>query len=63
MTSLMDMLTEVRDITLQLPGRNVGSVAGHRELLEAIKAGDGERARQSMAKHLESVEYIIKTMQ
>ena len=62
MCSLMDMLTEVRDITLQLPGRQTGSVAGHRELIEAIKARDGIRAKAVMEKHLESVETIINAM-
>jgi GntR family transcriptional repressor for pyruvate dehydrogenase complex len=62
MSSLMEMLTEVRDITLQLPGRHSGSVAGHRELLEAIKAGDSIRAKAAMDKHLESVETIINSM-
>ena len=59
MASLMDMLTEVRDITLQLPGRNIASVAGHRELLDAIREHDPDRARVAMAKHLEAVETIV----
>ncbi|MDR3561585.1 MAG: FadR/GntR family transcriptional regulator [Negativicutes bacterium] len=63
MIGLMDMLTEVRDITLQLPGRHLGSVAGHRQLLAAIRGGDAPRARTCMAKHLKAVEDIIRKMQ
>lgn len=62
MTGLMDMLTEVRDITLQLPGRNLASVAGHRELLTAIRERDPDRARIAMAKHLEAVETSVNKM-
>ena len=63
MTGLMDMMTGVRDITLQLPGRYSGSVVGHREILTAIENGDSAKARRCMAKHLEEVETIIKNTQ
>jgi GntR family transcriptional repressor for pyruvate dehydrogenase complex len=61
MSGLMDMLTGGRDIMLQLPGRHAGSVAGHREILAALKRGDSAKARHSMAKHLDAaMETIIK---
>lgn len=63
MAGLMDMLTEVRDITLQLPGRQAGSVTGHRELLAALRAHDSAKARTCMARHLKAVEAIITKMQ
>lgn len=63
MAGLMDVLTGVRDITLQLPGRHAGSVAGHRELLAALRDRDSARARVCMARHLKAVEAIIVKMQ
>ena len=64
MSGLMNMLTGGRDIMLQLPGRHVGSVAGHREILAAIKDGDSAKAKNCMAKHLDAaMETIIKNAQ
>jgi len=63
MAGLMDMMTGVRDITLQLPGRYLGSVAGHREILSAIKHGSCAKARRCMSRHLETVETIIESSQ
>ncbi|MDR3591141.1 MAG: FadR/GntR family transcriptional regulator [Negativicutes bacterium] len=63
MAGLMEMMTEVRDITLQLPGRHAGSVAGHRELLAALRARNSAKARTAMARHLKAVEAVIARLQ
>lgn len=63
MAGLMEMMTEVRDITLQLPGRHAGSVAGHRELLTALRARNSAKARTAMARHLKAVEAVIARLQ
>jgi GntR family transcriptional repressor for pyruvate dehydrogenase complex len=62
MTSLIDSLHEGREITLHLPGRVWGSLADHRRVFEAIQNGDSQTARTYMAKHLETVETMIKNM-
>jgi GntR family transcriptional regulator, transcriptional repressor for pyruvate dehydrogenase complex len=62
MAGLMDRMNEVRDITLRLPGRQAGSVVGHRQLLAALRARDSAKARAAMAKHLKAVEAIIVRM-
>lgn len=62
MNSLIDVLTESREITLRLPGRYAVSVAGHREILSAIAAGDAERAKAAMRDHLRGVEETIIKM-
>ncbi|MCX7781006.1 MAG: FadR family transcriptional regulator, partial [Negativicutes bacterium] len=62
MNSLIDTLTESRELTLRLPGRHKVSVAGHREILNAIAARSAERAREAMRRHLRGVEDTIKRM-
>lgn len=62
MNSLIDVLTESREITLQLPGRYLGSVSGHREILSAIAVGDSEQAKVAMRNHLQVVEETIKRL-
>jgi GntR family transcriptional repressor for pyruvate dehydrogenase complex len=62
MNSLIDVLMESREITLQLPGRSAISVAGHRKILNAIREGDVERARQAMSEHLRNAEETIKQL-
>lgn len=62
MNSLIDALDGSRRITLQLPGRHTISVAGHRVILDAIKEGDENKAREAMRDHLRGVEENIKRM-
>ncbi len=54
--SVMDLLSESRDKYLQVEGRSEKSIARHRQVLEAIKAGDGKRAAKLMRAHLEDIE-------
>ncbi len=56
---LMDLLRETRERSLQLPGRAQRSLAGHRQILNAIKKGDGPAADAAMRRHIEDVEHIV----
>ena len=59
MESLMDSLAESRDKYLQLESRPQRSLARHREILVAIKIGDGELAADIMREHLEETESML----
>ncbi|MDK2823207.1 MAG: GntR family transcriptional regulator, transcriptional repressor for pyruvate dehydrogenase complex [Clostridia bacterium] len=59
MQSLWDILSEARQITIQLPGRVHDSVAGHKEILQAIKNKDPEAAQKAMLKHLDAIEIVV----
>ena len=59
MDSLMDSLSESRDKYLQVRNRPERSLARHKEILEAIKAGDSEQAMNSMREHLEETETML----
>ncbi|MDR3563996.1 MAG: FadR/GntR family transcriptional regulator [Negativicutes bacterium] len=63
MTSLMEMLRNESQLTTQLPGRDFASVAGHREILAAVRDRNSDKARMCMLKHLESVENVVKSLQ
>jgi GntR family transcriptional repressor for pyruvate dehydrogenase complex len=54
--SIMDLLAESRDRYLQVEGRPEKSILRHRQLLEAIKAGDQELAAKIMREHLTDIE-------
>jgi GntR family transcriptional repressor for pyruvate dehydrogenase complex len=56
---LMDLLRETRERSLQLVGRPQKSLAGHRQILAAIKKGDASAAEAAMRKHIEDVEHIV----
>jgi len=62
MNSLIDILTESREITLKLPGRYSVSVAEHKDILNAIAEGNIEQAKIAMRDHLENVEKTIKRL-
>ena len=59
MDSLMDSLAESRDKYLQLESRPQRSLARHREILVAIKIGDGGLAADIMREHLEETEGML----
>ena len=59
MDSLMDSLAESRDKYLQLESRPQKSLARHKEILAAIKIGDGELAADIMREHLEETEGML----
>ena len=56
---LMDLLRETRERSLQHPGRAQKSLAGHRQILAAIKKGDAKAAETAMCRHIEDVEHIV----
>lgn len=56
---LMDLLRETRERSLQVPGRQEKSLAGHRKILGAIKRRDAEAAKSAMRRHIEDVEEIV----
>jgi GntR family transcriptional repressor for pyruvate dehydrogenase complex len=57
--AIVDSLHESRERSLQIHGRAARSLAGHREILKAIRAKDPVRARQAMLKHLIAIERNI----
>jgi GntR family transcriptional repressor for pyruvate dehydrogenase complex len=56
--TVMDLLQKTREQYLQTEERKRTSLRGHREILAAIRAGDGRKARLAMRRHLERVERI-----
>ena len=56
---LMDLLRETRARSLQVAGRLERSLAGHRRVLEAIKARDAAAAERAVRKHLEEIASIV----
>jgi len=63
MDTVMDSLTESREKSLQIEGRPEKSLVRHREILEAIKAGDKELAETLMREHLEDIETGLFTVE
>ena len=57
--TLMDLLRDTRERSLQVEGRPQKSVAGHRRILAAIKKHDAEGAKSAMRRHIEDVEEIV----
>ena len=55
-SAVEDILRLSRDQYLQEPGRPQRSLASHRRILEMVRAGDAEGAKQTMEHHLTSVE-------
>jgi GntR family transcriptional regulator, transcriptional repressor for pyruvate dehydrogenase complex len=56
---LMDLLRETRVRSLQAEGRQEKSLAGHRQILAALKRGDAEAAASAMRRHLSEIEKIV----
>ncbi len=56
---LMDLLRDTRERSLQVAGRPEKSIAGHREILDAIQRRDPAGAHDAMRRHIESVEKIV----
>jgi GntR family transcriptional regulator, transcriptional repressor for pyruvate dehydrogenase complex len=57
--TLMDLLRDTRQHSLQVEGRAEKSLAGHRRILSAIKRQDAEAAKAAMRRHIEDVEEIV----
>lgn len=56
---LMGSLRDTRERSLQVEGRQEKSLAGHRQILAALKRGDAEGAEAAMHQHLHEVETIV----
>ncbi len=56
---LMDLLRDTRARSLQVQGRQQKSVAGHRQILAAIKRRNGSDAEAAMRRHIQEVEQIV----
>ena len=56
---LIDLLTQSREESLQIPGRPTRSHQDHRRILEAIRRRDAASAQRAMLSHLVAVERII----
>lgn len=54
--TFVDWLKESRELSLQVEGRPSKSLAGHRQILAAIRSRSPERARKAMLSHLEAIE-------
>lgn len=59
MANLIDSLEESRDKYLQIKGRPERSLQKHKEILEAIRQGDNQRAADVMREHLEEIETML----
>lgn len=59
MNYLIDLLSESRNKTIQIPGRALQSVQEHTKILQAIKQRNPNLAQHCMKEHLESVERSI----
>jgi len=62
MDNSMSIFTESRDNFLQVEGRPEKSVLRHRQVLDAIKAGDPEAAAKIMREHLVDIESSLFEM-
>jgi GntR family transcriptional regulator, transcriptional repressor for pyruvate dehydrogenase complex len=58
-STLMDLLAQSREESLQAPGRPQRSHQDHRRVLAAIEAGDARRAQRAMEDHLIAVARLV----
>jgi GntR family transcriptional repressor for pyruvate dehydrogenase complex len=61
--AIVDSLRETRERSLQARGRPARSLAGHREILQAIQSGNPIRAKEAMLAHLEAIEHNVLKLQ
>lgn len=61
MLTLLDLLSESRIESLSIPGLPQQSLAEHQSILEVIKQGDGQLAKERMLAHLTRVETSIRS--
>jgi GntR family transcriptional repressor for pyruvate dehydrogenase complex len=57
--TLMDLLRDSRERSLQVEGRPQKSLAGHRKILAALNRRDAEAAKLTMKRHIEDVEKML----
>jgi GntR family transcriptional regulator, transcriptional repressor for pyruvate dehydrogenase complex len=63
MDSLMDLLRETREASLQTGGRPPRSLKQHRAILRAIESRDPRAAEQKMREHITEMEQLVFTTQ
>ena len=61
--AIVDSLRETRERSLQTRGRPARSLAGHREILQAIQTRNPTRAKEAMRNHLEAIEHNVLKLQ
>jgi GntR family transcriptional regulator, transcriptional repressor for pyruvate dehydrogenase complex len=57
--ALVGLLSKTRDNYLQTDERKKKSLFGHREIIAALKSGDGATAKKAMLRHLQEVENTL----
>lgn len=57
--SLMDLLLQTRQESLQNPERRVKSLGQHRAILRAIEARDAKTAERQMLDHIQGIEELV----
>src|SRR5882672_5693370 len=57
--AIMDLLTQSREESLNIPGRPTRSHEDHRRVLAAIGRRDADGARKAMLEHIEAVEGLV----
>jgi len=57
--ALMDLLSQSREESLQIPGRPVRSHQDHRKIVEAVRRRDGPGAQNAMLNHIIGVEKLV----
>jgi len=63
MKNILDLLEVSNNKTLAIPGRAKQSVMEHECIIEAIKQGNCEDAKEAMQMHLHSIEDSLKANQ
>ncbi len=63
MKNILDLLEVSNNKTLAIPGRAKQSVMEHERIIEAIKQGNCEDAKEAMQMHLHSIEDSLKANQ
>jgi GntR family transcriptional repressor for pyruvate dehydrogenase complex len=58
-SAIADALASTRALSLHAPRGVERSMAGHREIMDALVARDAERARSAMEEHLAEVAALI----
>lgn len=57
--AFMDLLQESREKSLQVDGRLQKSLAGHRQILQAIEQHDASAAETAMRRHIDEIEGLV----
>jgi len=57
--NIVHLLEEGRKASLRVPGQTARAIAGHRQILEAIAANDGEAAARAMSTHLRDAKFYM----